>query len=238
MYKDKIVLITGTSRGIGYELSKYFLNNGATVIGLSRNHFEMNHDSYFHFSVDLSDPNLISECFKNKISKKFQRIDIVINNAAVLTAQLSLIMPIKNAVSMININLIGVFMVSRESAKLMRSKSQSRIINIGSMASSLEPAGDSIYSATKAGIISIANVMAKEYSRYNITCNTIAITAIETDMLNSHSSSSKLKIKNIIDNLPIPRLATYEDIFNVIDFFSSDKSSYITAQTIFLGGIN
>jgi 3-oxoacyl-[acyl-carrier protein] reductase len=139
---------------------------------------------------------------------------------------------------MINTNLLGVFIVSREASKLMRSKSHSRIINIGSMASSLEPMGDSIYAATKAGIISLANVMAKEFSSMNITCNTLAITAIDTDMLRSHNDTAQDKIKEIIAAMPVPRFADIDDILNVIDFFASDRSSYVTAQTIYLGGIN
>jgi 3-oxoacyl-[acyl-carrier protein] reductase len=84
----------------------------------------------------------------------------------------------------------------------------------------------------------MANVMAKEFSTLNITCNTLAITAFETDMLNQHSETAKIKIKEIIKNLTIPRIANRDDILNVIDFFASDRSSYITAQTIYLGGIN
>lgn len=129
-------------------------------------------------------------------------------------------------------------MVSREAAKLMRGKKESRIINIGSMASSLEPMGDAIYAATKSGIISLANVMAKEFASINVTCNTLAITAIDTDMLRSHNDTAQDKIKEIIANLPVPRIAEVDDILNVVDFFASDRSSYITAQTIYLGGIN
>ena len=238
MYKGKFVLITGSSRGVGLEITKYFIKNGATVIGLSRNTSIFKNENYHHFSVNLGEPESISNVFKKEISKLFKKIDIVINNAAVMTSQYSMIMPIKNAVDMVNVNLLGVFFVSREASKLMRGKEQGRIINIGSMASSLEPIGDSIYAATKAGISTLANVMAKELSPLNITCNTLAITAIETDMLNSHSSSAQVKIKEIINNLPIPRIANIDDILNVIDFFSSDKSSYVTAQTIYLGGIN
>ena len=139
---------------------------------------------------------------------------------------------------MLNVNLLGVFVVSRESAKLMRKNNFGRIINIGSMASSLEPMGDSIYAATKIAIITLANVMAKEFSSLNITCNTVAITAIETDMLNQHTSVAQEKIKEIIASLPVPRQAETDDILNVIDFFASDRSSYISAQTIYLGGIN
>jgi 3-oxoacyl-[acyl-carrier protein] reductase len=239
MYKNKVVLITGASRGVGLLIAEYFLKNGATVVGLSRGeNSNLKHNNYFHFSVDLGTPDNISSCFRKEISKQFKTIDILINNAAVMTSQYAMIMPIKNAVDMINTNLLGVFIVSREASKLMRSKSHSRIINIGSMASSLEPMGDSIYAATKAGIISLANVMAKEFSSMNITCNTLAITAIDTDMLRSHNDTAQDKIKEIIAAMPVPRFADIDDILNVIDFFASDRSSYVTAQTIYLGGIN
>jgi 3-oxoacyl-[acyl-carrier protein] reductase len=239
MYKDKVVLITGASRGVGLLIAEYFLKNGAVVIGLSRGeNSNLEYNSYFHFSVDLGNPESISNCFKKEISKQFKTIDILINNAAVMTSQYAMIMPVKNAVDMINTNLLGVFIVSREASKLMRSKLPSRIINIGSMASSLEPMGDSIYAATKAGIISLANVMAKEFSSMNITCNTLAITAIDTDMLRSHNDTAQDKIKEIIAAMPVPRFADIDDILNVIDFFASDRSSYVTAQTIYLGGIH
>lgn len=238
MYQSKIVLITGASRGVGLDITKHFIKNGAIVIGLSRGSSDFSDENYNHFSVDIGNPDAISNCFKKEIAKKFKRIDILINNAAVMTSQYSMIMPAKNAIDMVNINLLGVFFVSREAAKFMRGKENGRIINIGSMASSLEPIGDSIYAATKAGISTLANVMAKELSSLNITCNTLAITAIETDMLSSHSETAKVKIKEIIHNLPIPRIALVDDILNVIDFFAADRSSYITAQTIYLGGIN
>jgi 3-oxoacyl-[acyl-carrier protein] reductase len=239
MYSNKVVLITGSSRGVGLELVRHFINNNAKVIGISRGvnkNFE--HNRYYHYSLDLSNPESIPDCFRKEISKDFREIDIVINNAAVMTSQYSMIMPLKNVLDMINVNLVGVFLVSRESAKLMRGKSPGRIINIGSMASSLEPVGDAVYAATKSGIGTLANVMAKELSSMNITCNTIAITAIETDMLNSHSNSAKEKIKEIIKSLPVPRMAAVDDVLNVIDFFASERSSYITGQTIYLGGIN
>lgn len=239
MYKDKVVLVTGSSRGVGYYITEHFLQNGAVVIGLSRgDNNKITHLNYFHFSVDLGNPESITNCFKKEISKQFKCIDILINNAAVMTSQYAMIMPIKNAIDMINTNFLGVFVVSREASKLMRSKTPSRIINIGSMASSLEPMGDSVYAATKAAIISLANIMAKEFSSLNITCNSLAITAIDTDMLRSHNDTAQEKIKEIIASLPVPRLAEVDDILNVIDFFSSDRSSYITAQTIYLGGIN
>ena len=237
MYLKKTILITGSSRGIGFEVAYYFLKNNAIVIGLSKGDSTIDNANYYHYSIDLSKPEKIIDLFK-EITKHFKKIDIVINNAAVLTSQYSMILPLKNAIDMVNVNLLAVFLISRESAKLMRKNSYGRIINISSMAASLEPTGDSLYAACKAGINSLANVMAKEFSTLNITCNTLAITAFESDMLKQHSSTAQVKIKEIIKNLPIPRIAEKDDILNVIDFFSSERSSYITAQIIYLGGIN
>lgn len=238
MYENKVALVTGASRGVGLEICNHFLKNGGTVIGISKGSASIENVNYHHFSIDLGDSEALVECFKKQISKQFKSIDFVINNAAVLTSQYAMIMPVKNAVDMVNVNLLGVFFVSREAAKLMRKNAYSRIINISSMAVSLEPAGDSIYAATKVAIQTIANVMAKEFSSMNITCNTLAISAIETDMLQSHSPTAQIKIKEIIASMPIARVAEVDDILNVIDFYASARSSYITAQVLYLGGLN
>jgi len=237
MFTDKVIIVTGASRGVGFEIARHFLSHKAVVIGFSKGQSTIVHECYYHFSVDIAKPEEISMTFK-KIGKQFKTVDILINNAAILTSQYSLIMPVKNAVDMVNVNLLGTFFVSREAAKLMRKNLYGRIINISSMAVSLEPAGDSIYAASKVGIQTLANVMAKEYSSMNITCNTIAITAIETDMLKQHSPTAQVKIQEIVSNLPIPRMAKIDDILNVIDFYCAKRSSYITAQTIYLGGLN
>lgn len=238
MYANKVALVTGASRGVGLAIAKHFLRHNATVIGLSRGKSDFTHERYIHFSVDLSNPEAISTCFKKEISKQFKSIDILVNNAAVMTSQYTMILPVKNAVDMVNVNLLAVFMVSREAAKLMRKNAYGRIINIGSMATSLEPPGDALYAATKAGIMTLANIMAKEFSNIKVTCNTLCISAIDTDMLHQHSETGQAKIKAIVDSLPVPRMATEEDVTHVIDFFASELSSYITAQTIYLGGVH
>jgi 3-oxoacyl-[acyl-carrier protein] reductase len=234
IYKDKIVLVSGSSRGVGQIIAMHFLNNDAQVLGFSRGIPDWAHENYHHFSLDIANPAEIQTTFR-AIQKQFPRLDIVVNNAAVLTSQYAMVMPAKNAVDMVNINLLAPFFISREAAKLMRKSKCGRIINIGSMAASLEPIGDSVYAACKAGINTLANVMAKEFASFHITCNTLGITAIETDMLNQ---LPRHKVDAIINNLPIPRYALPEDITNVIDFFASENSSYITAQVVYLGGIN
>ena len=233
-HAGKVVVVTGATRGIGRMLVDYFLAQDARVIGFSRGESPLEHERYAHQAVDVDDARAIQLAFA-KIAKEFKTVDVVVNNAAVLTSQYAMIMPAQNAQAMVDVNLLGTFYVSREAAKLMRKAKRGRIINVGSMAASLEPVGDSLYAACKAGVSTLAGVMAKEFSSFNVTCNTLGVTAIETDML---AQLPRETIDGIIESLPVPRYAEPDDIFNVVDFFASDRSSYVTAQTVFLGGIN
>jgi 3-oxoacyl-[acyl-carrier protein] reductase len=234
LYAGKIVVVTGSRRGVGRSIAEHFLGHGATVLGFAKGESLLDHPAYHHFQVDVGNPAEVTAAF-GKIAKQFGSVQIVVNNAAVLTSQYAMIMPPAAAQAMINVNLLGPFMVSREASKLMRKKKWGRIINIGSMAASLEPIGDSLYAATKAGVATIANVMAKELGPLGVTCNTVGITAIDSDML---AQLPRDKIEAIIAGLPVARFAQADDILNVIDFFAAERSSYITAQTVFLGGVN
>lgn len=235
-YNGRTVLVTGSRRGVGRIIASHFLAEGAHVVGFARGESSIDHSSYQHIQIDLADPTAIAPAFF-LLKKTVKAFDIVVNNAAVLTSQYSIIMSVAAVQSMVNVNLIAPFLVSREAAKTMMLKKEKwgRIINIGSMAASLEPVGDSIYAATKAGISTLANVMAKEFSSLNVTCNTVAISAIDSDML---SQLPREKIEAIIMGLPVQRFAVADDILNVVDFFASNRSSSITAQTIYLGGVN
>lgn len=233
-YSGKLALVTGSRRGIGRLIVEHILRNGGRVAGFARGESTIDHPCYYHFQVDIGDPTSVQQGFA-ELKEISQALHIVINNAAVLTSQYAMIMPSTQAQAMINTNLLGAFMISREASKMMRKGKWGRIINIGSMTVSLEPIGDSIYAASKAGLVTLANVMAKELGPLNITCNTLSITAIKTDMLSQLPANT---IDAVIAGLPIPRYAEADDIFNIIDFLASERSSYITAQTIYMGGVN
>ena len=234
IYGSKFALVTGSSRGVGKLISEHLLAHGASVIGFSRGEASIEHPRYHHLKVDISDPLAVQKGFE-EIKGITESLQIVVNNAAVLRSQFAMVMPIAAAQSMLNTNLLGAFLVSREASKLMRKSKWGRIVNIGSMATSLEPMGDSVYAACKAGTIAMTNILAKELASLNITCNTLAISAIKTDMLEQLPQE---KIAQVIAGLPIPRPAEAEDILNVLDFFVSERSAYITAQTIYLGGVH
>jgi len=233
-YSGKVVLVTGSRRGVGKVITEHFLAKGAKVLGFARGDSTIEHCEYHHFKVDVGSPDSVVSGF-SMIKNIVDSIQIVVNNAAVLTSQYAMIMPSTSAQAMLNTDLLGPFMVSREAAKMMRKTKWGRIINISSMAAKLEPVGDSMYAACKAGVTTLANVMAKEFASMNVTCNTLGINAIESDML---SQLPRNKIEEIIAQLPVPRFSNADDILNVIDFFASERSSCITAQTIYLGGVN
>ena len=234
IYSGRVALVTGSRRGVGRVICEHFLQQGGSVIGLARGEATFTHASYRHFQVDLTQPAAIEQTFLT-LRREFPALHILVNNAGVLLSQHALIMPGSAVRAMIDTNLVAPFFVSREAAKLMRKGKWGRIINIGSMASSLEPIGDSVYAACKAGLGTMGNVLAKELAPFHITVNTLAITAIATDML---AQLPPAQIQAVVGSLPIPRFATEDDVLNVVDFFASERSSYITAQTVFLGGVN
>ena len=233
-YADRVVVVTGARRGLGQMLANHFLAGGARVVGLSRGEGSINHPSYAHRQVDVGDADAVRAAFV-EIAREQGRVDIVVNNAAVLTSTHAMLMTGGQAEEMIRTNVLGLLYVSREAAKLMRAAKWCRIINIGSMASSLEPVGDSMYAASKSAALTLTGVLAKEFAGYGVTINTLAVTAYETDMLDQ---LPRAKVDAVIAGLPLPRYPTADDITNVVDFFASPRSSYITAQTVYLGGIH
>jgi 3-oxoacyl-[acyl-carrier protein] reductase len=234
LFKYKIVCITGSSRGVGRKLVDYFINRGALVIGISRTKDQIKLENYHPIQGDISNAEDMKKAF-TEIKKNYGTLDILINNAGISHSSQAFFLTIDQASDMININFFGTFIVSKEASKLMMKKKFGRIINIGSICSSVEPIGASIYSATKAAVHSLSNSLAKELAPFNITSNTIALSPFPTDMLNTISEKD---VEWYLNEQKIKRLATIDDITNVVEFLCSEKSSFITAQFIQLGGIS
>jgi 3-oxoacyl-[acyl-carrier protein] reductase len=233
-YQGRVAVVTGARRGIGRMIASHLLAEGAAVVGVARGAATLEGPSYTHLSLDLGDDEAVRAGFR-QVGRQFPRLDILVNNAAVLTSQHLLLMPTARIQEMISTNLLGTILASREAAKLMSRKRFGRIINIGSMAAALEPVGDSVYAATKAAAMTLAAVLSKELAGFQITVNTLGVTAIATDMLGQLPAD---KVAAVVAGLPLPRHATEGDILHVLDFFASERSGYVTGQTIFLGGVH
>jgi 3-oxoacyl-[acyl-carrier protein] reductase len=234
VFNNKIVCITGSRRGVGKNLVEFFIQKGARVIGISRTIDDFRHDNYYSIQGDISNAEDMKKAFV-EIKNKFGTVHILLNNAGISHSSQALFLTVEKASEMININFLGAFIVSKEAAKLMMKSKYGRIVNIGSICSTVEPIGASIYSATKAALHSLSNSLAKEFSSFNITSNTIALSPFPTDMLNTISQKD---IDWYLNEQKIKRLATIDDITNVVEFFCSEKSAFITAQFIQLGGIS
>ena len=162
-----------------------------------------------------------------------KKIDVLVNNAGILSTNLVLLTPLSSVEAVFRTNFVGTFLFSREVAKCMVRNKYGRIINFSTVAIPLKIEGESIYIASKSAIEKFTQTLAKEVARFNITCNCIGPTPIETDLIKSISKES---IQKILENITIKRLCQFEDITNVTDFLMDRASSYITGQTIYLGG--
>ena len=234
MISKPVMIITGTRTGIGKRLLEHYIKQNFYVIGCSRGKIDFEGENYCHFCLDVSDESAIKKMF-GVIRKKYNRLDVLINNAGVNhTLSPVLLVPYESARRTIEINLMGTFLMSREAIKIMMKGSFGRIINMGSMAVRHEVKGEAIYTASKAAIISLSRVMAKEVYDYNITCNIIAPSAIKTDLMDLIDEDA---LRSVLKRNAIQELCKMDDISNTIDWLIKSTSNSITGQVIYLGGV-
>jgi 3-oxoacyl-[acyl-carrier protein] reductase len=233
LINSRVILITGTSRGIGKFLAKYYVEKGFHVVGCSRGCIDFEFNNYQHFSLDITDESDVKKMFY-EIDKTYKRLDILINNAGVAATNSALLTPMKTVQNVLNTNVSGTFLFCREAARLMRKHKFGRIINFTSLSTQLHIEGEAIYAASKAAVIVLTKILARELGLFNITVNAIGPNPIPTDII---STIQPDKIKNVINSQAIKRLGKFTDVSNVIDFFINPKSEFITAQVIYLGGI-
>lgn len=233
MKTDKeVMIITGTRKGIGRYLAEYYIDKGYIVAGCSRGESTLESDSYEHFCLDVADEPAVKKMVSS-VYQRYKRIDILINNAGIASMNHVLLTPLSSVENVFKTNVYGTFLFSREVAKFMSKNKYGRIINFVTIAVPLKLEGEAIYAASKSAIEKFTEVLAKEVASFNITCNSVGPAPIETDLI---KSVPKEKIQRIIDSLTIRRLSNFEDVANVIDFYISRLSGYITGQTIYLGG--
>ncbi|HOZ54808.1 MAG TPA: 3-oxoacyl-[acyl-carrier-protein] reductase [Clostridia bacterium] len=242
MNMKKTALITGATRGIGKQIAlKLAKENYNIIINYrTRNEelestikeIESNNVDCLALQGDVSKYEDCENIVKQTI-EKFGKIDVLVNNAGITKDMLLMRMKKEDFQSVIDVNLVGTFNVTKNVIPYMMKAHTGRIINISSVVGVTGNAGQTNYSASKAGIIGFTKSLAKEVASRNILVNAIAPGFIETDM----TSILKEEIKeNIANQIPLKKMGTAQDVANLVKFLSSDDSSYITGQVINVDG--
>ena len=236
--KNKKVIITGGSRGIGYAILKEFYENQSDILTIGSNLQNLENVKKNFPKIKIKQLNLknnldIKEKFP-KIIDELGGIDILVNNAGITKDNLTLRMKEDEWKDVIDVNLNSVFFMCQFAIKSMIKNKSGNIINITSVVGHTGNAGQANYTASKAGIIAMTKSLAREYSKKNIRLNCISPGFIATDM----TKNLKEEYQNeLLKNIPINRLGSGKDIANAVIFLASDSSSYITGETIYNGGM-
>ncbi len=240
-FRGQVGIVTGGARGIGKAIAEGLAKSGVDLVIAGRNLDAANETAAaltafgvraMGVKLDVSNSEEVEKTFEG-IRKEFQRIDILINNAGITKDGLLLRMSEVAWDSVIDINLKGVFLCSREAIKDMAKQRYGRIVNITSVAAFMGNPGQANYSASKAGIVGFTKTIAREYAIRGITVNAVAPGFIETAMTDVLSDRVKEEMKKLI---PLGRFGTVEDVANAVIFLASPDSGYITGQVIHVNG--
>ena len=235
--KNKKVIITGATGGIGNSLVEKFNNFGSKIVATGTNEEKLN-------SLKKIYPNIIVEKFKLNehdkienfieiINEKLGGLDILINNAGITLDNLSIRLNEENWKKVLDINLTSSFLMCKYAIKKMLKKKYGKIINITSIVGHTGNLGQANYAASKAGIVAFSKSMALEYAKKNININCVSPGFIKTDMTDKISEEFK---KNLINKIPAGELGTGEDVSNCVAFLASDLAKYINGETIHVNG--
>lgn len=240
-FKDKVIIITGSARGIGFSLAETFAELGSQVIILDISKDIVNEAvstlsehkySVFGYEADVTNIQRIAEVFQD-IHKKFGKIDVLINNAGITKDGLILKMKESDWDDVINVNLKGTFICTQKVSRYMLKQRNGVILNIASVIGIMGNIGQANYAASKGGIIALTKSSAKEFASRNIRVNAIAPGFIETEMTKMLSEEI---VKKYAEVIPLNRMGKPEDVANLCVFLASDMAKYITGQTIHVDG--
>ena len=236
-FKNKNILITGASGGIGNALVKKFVSLGGNVLGAGTKteKLDLIKKQYPNIKVkkfDIGNHSGIEE-FIDNVSLELGRLDVLINNAGINMDNLSLRMKDEEWKKVIDINLTSTFLLSKHAIKKMLKNKFGRIVNITSVVGHTGNSGQSNYSASKAGIIGMSKSLANEYAKKNITVNCVSPGFIVSDMTMNIADKVKLYLTS---RIPMGKLGTGEDVSNCAAFLSSEQASYVTGETIHVNG--
>ena len=239
--EGKIALVTGASRGIGQAIALTLGNAGATVIGTATsdkgaeaisNTLKESNIAGQGLTLNVTNNDQITEVM-GTISDNYGAVDILINNAGITRDNLLMRMKEDEWDEIMNTNLASVYKMSKAVLRGMMKKKAGRIISITSVVGAMGNAGQTNYSAAKAGIMGFTKSLAREVGNRGITVNAVAPGFIQTDMTDSLPDEQK---EALASQIPMGRLGSADEIANTVLFLAGDGGSYVTAQTIHVNG--
>jgi 3-oxoacyl-[acyl-carrier protein] reductase len=231
---SRVMIVTGTRKGIGRSLVDHYLSRGFKVAGCSRGPLDDAPPGYRHTCLDVADESAVQSMVR-EVADELGPIDVLINNAGIASMNHVLLTPGTTVRRVLETNVLGSFLLSREVAKVMSRRRRGRIVNLATVATPLKLEGEAIYAASKAAVESLTAVMARELAPMNITVNAVGPTPIETDLIRG---VDRQKIDALIQLQAIKRRGELRDITNVIDFFIAEASDFVTGQVLYLGGVS
>lgn len=237
-FENKVVVVTGASRGIGREIASAFAREGAQVACVATTEAGATSAAQAlgggarGYACDVSDSASVDALFA-KIVEEMGTPAVLINNAGITKDTLMLRMKDEDWDRVIDVNLKGTFLCIRAVTKAMMKARYGRIVNLSSVIGLHGAAGQVNYAASKAGIIGLTMSVAKELGSRNITCNAVAPGFIETEMTDNLPAEFK---EHVVKNAPAGRLGTGTDIAAAVLFFASEEAAYVTGQTLTVDG--
>jgi len=242
--KDKIALVTGSSRGVGRAVALAYAKEGAKVLV----NYTSNEKAAQEVVAAIEGMGSKAKAVKADVARKaeaealvqatvdtFGRIDILVNNAGFTRPAMMLSMTEEEWDDVVDIHLKGAFLCSQAAAQHMKDKKRGKIINVASVAGVVGTVGQINYSAAKGGVISMTKSIARELARYNVCANVISLGIVATEMSEKIRSDEKLR-EIYLNRILMRRFAELDDITPAFVFFASDESNYVTGQLLCADG--
>jgi 3-oxoacyl-[acyl-carrier protein] reductase len=226
------ILISGTRKGLGLALAKFFLEQEDRIIGISRGPSALEHRKYSHREMDITREADVDRLF-SWIREQCGGLDCLVNNAAIGLHNFASLSTATAAARLMSVNVIGAFLLARGALRLLSHSDCGRIVSITSVASLWAPATESIYAASKSAVETFTRGFAKEAAPLGVTVNCVGVSLFESDLSRALPVATR---DAILRSLAISRAATAADVANAVEFFLRRDSAYVTGQTLFLGG--
>jgi 3-oxoacyl-[acyl-carrier protein] reductase len=237
-FKDRVIVVTGSGRGIGRRIAERFKDRGATVVisDLERDQVnqvasELGGDTV-GIKANVTSAGDVDRLFQ-QVVERFERVDVVVNNAGITRDTLLVRMDEKDWDMVLDINLKGAFLVTKAAGKIMMKQRSGRVVNISSIVGLTGNAGQSNYSASKAGLIGLTKSAAKELAARGVTVNAVAPGFIQTDMTDNLPEAAR---KQFLERTLIQRPGTPDDVASAVLFLASEEAAYITGQVLTVDG--